>query len=198
MQPALFLSLLDFSKHQTKVEMVETQDAHEAIQEYPCEWWRLSKEFLNMTDRRTSRQSWDRVTSWAPVGAKMNSYQSGFWETKSSLSRCSRMWHWPPTSNPAFHRSKPESAWCWTSNSWLWTSWSQRSGFWIRRHKPLWSGTLANVLHPMLHICLCSWMNKRKGHPFKKVFVWCTTFTWYWSWWRQNSGSSRQLRHFSN
>ena len=37
MQPALFLSLLDFSKHQTKVEMVETQDAHEAIQEYPCE-----------------------------------------------------------------------------------------------------------------------------------------------------------------
>ena len=48
MQPALFLSLLNFSKHQTKVEMVETQDAHEAIQEYPCE---KSKSRLAVVDR---------------------------------------------------------------------------------------------------------------------------------------------------
>ena len=37
MHPALLLSLLDFSEHQGKVEMVETQDAHEAIQKYSCE-----------------------------------------------------------------------------------------------------------------------------------------------------------------
>ena len=34
MHPALFVSLLDFSEHQSEVEMVETQNAHEAIQEY--------------------------------------------------------------------------------------------------------------------------------------------------------------------
>ena len=37
MHPALFFTLLDFPEHQRKVEMVETQDAHEAIQEYSCE-----------------------------------------------------------------------------------------------------------------------------------------------------------------
>ena len=36
MHPALFVYLLDFSEHQSEVEMVETQDAHEAIQEYSC------------------------------------------------------------------------------------------------------------------------------------------------------------------
>ena len=34
MHPTLFVSLLDFSEHQSEVEIVETQDAHEAIQEY--------------------------------------------------------------------------------------------------------------------------------------------------------------------
>ena len=34
MHPGLFVSILDFSEHQSEVEMVETQDAHEAIQEY--------------------------------------------------------------------------------------------------------------------------------------------------------------------
>ena len=36
MHPALFVSLQDVSEHQSKVEMVETQNAHEAIQEYSC------------------------------------------------------------------------------------------------------------------------------------------------------------------
>ena len=37
MQPVLSLFLLDFPKHQGKIKMIETQDTHEAIQEYPCE-----------------------------------------------------------------------------------------------------------------------------------------------------------------
>ena len=36
MHPFLFFSLIDISEHQGKVEMVETQNAHEAIQECSC------------------------------------------------------------------------------------------------------------------------------------------------------------------
>ena len=120
--------------------MVETQNAHKTIQKYSCK----KIVFVMLFNKIT----------------KEFSHQESFWETKSSLSRCSRRWHWPPTSVPASRRSKPLSALCWTPSSWLWTSWSQRWGFLSRRHKPLWSGTTRNVLSPMPHFCLCSWMNK--------------------------------------
>ena len=104
--PGLPVLLPHFSEHQAKVEVVKTQNCHQAVEQNTFRFKRLWKKLNKIV--YIYRSCFEDLP-----------YSSG---TQSSPYPWDRIQHWLSTSESSFHSSKPLSGLCWTPRSCKWTS----------------------------------------------------------------------------